>query len=175
MNKKNETPASEVFSELFSDVKPLKQNTKFFRSPVKNKQEVTQKQLKIDTDCYFSDDYQPLLPSEGPIRWINPEADSYELKKLRRGDYVPELVLDLHGYRKAEAKLEIAGLIRECITNHYQCCNIIHGYGKGVLKEQIPLWLPQHPNVVAFHQAPKMWGGDAGLLVLIEIEEHAKR
>ncbi|MWP27496.1 endonuclease SmrB, partial [Escherichia coli] len=29
----------------------------------------------------------------------------------------------------------------------------------------------QHPHVMAFHQAPKEYGGDAALLVLIEVEE----
>ncbi|HCC10408.1 MAG TPA: endonuclease SmrB, partial [Atlantibacter hermannii] len=29
----------------------------------------------------------------------------------------------------------------------------------------------QHPHVVAFHQASKEYGGDAALLVLIEVEE----
>ncbi|MGK3295951.1 Smr/MutS family protein, partial [Escherichia coli] len=39
------------------------------------------------------------------------------------------------------------------------------------LKQQTPLWLAQHPHVMAFHQAPKEYGGDAALLVLIEVEE----
>ncbi|MGL4085548.1 endonuclease SmrB, partial [Escherichia coli] len=36
------------------------------------------------------------------------------------------------------------------------------------LKQQTPLWLAQHPHVMAFHQAH---GGDAALLVLIEVDE----
>ncbi|HFX4694346.1 TPA: Smr/MutS family protein, partial [Escherichia coli] len=39
------------------------------------------------------------------------------------------------------------------------------------LKQQTPLWLAQHPHVMAFHQAPKEYGGDAALLVLIEVDE----
>ncbi|WP_315865611.1 MAPEG family protein, partial [Klebsiella pneumoniae] len=36
---------------------------------------------------------------------------------------------------------------------------------------QTPLWLAQHPHIMAFHQAPKEYGGDAALLILIEVEE----
>ena len=48
---------------------------------------------------------------------------------------------------------------------------VMHGHGKHILKQQTPLWLAQHPHVMAFHQAPKEYGGDAALLVLIEVEE----
>ncbi len=44
------------------------------------------------------------------------------------------------------------------------------GHGKYILKQQPPLWLTHHPYVMAFHQAPKMFGGDAALLVLVLIE-----
>ncbi len=46
----------------------------------------------------------------------------------------------------------------------------MHGHGKHILKQQTPLWLAQHPHVRAFHQAPKEYGGDAALLVLIEVD-----
>jgi len=49
--------------------------------------------------------------------------------------------------------------------------SVMTGQGKHILKQQTPLWLAQHPHVMAFHQAPKMFGGDAALLVLIEVEE----
>ena len=51
----------------------------------------------------------------------------------------------------------------------------MHGHGKHILKQQTPLWLAQHPDVIAFHQAPKEWGGDAALLVLVENDDIARR
>ncbi|MER1720864.1 endonuclease SmrB, partial [Proteus terrae] len=35
--------------------------------------------------------------------------------------------------------------------------------------------LAQHTDVIAFHQAPKEWGGDAALLVLVENDDIARR
>ncbi|WP_250206236.1 Smr/MutS family protein, partial [Escherichia coli] len=50
-------------------------------------------------------------------------------------------------------------------------CLEIQGASLHILKQQTPLWLAQHPHVMAFHQAPKEYGGDAALLVLIEVDE----
>ena len=96
----------------------------------------------------------------------------YELKKLRRGDYVPDLMLDLHGLTQQEAKLELAALLEACRRQHVRCACVMHGHGKHILKQRIPMWLAQHPLVQAFHQAPKLWGGDAALLVLVRITSY---
>ncbi|EGB7370961.1 endonuclease SmrB [Escherichia coli] len=112
--------------------------------------------------------------SEVPVkRLIQEQADvsHFEAKKLRRGDYSPELFLDLHGLTQLQAKQELGALIAACRREHVFCACVMHGHGKHILKQQTPLWLAQHPHVMAFHQAPKEYGGDAALLVLIEVEE----
>lgn len=166
---------SSLFSALIADIKPLRQDTHHFKQPVKAKQQFETKERQIHADSYFSEIYQPLMPVDGPMRWINSNTDKHELKRLRRGDYSPDLLLDLHGMRQAEAKLELAALIQACVKQSIICCSVMHGYGMGILKQQTPMWLAQHPNVKAFHQAPKEWGGDAALLVLIDIGDHPHR
>ena len=47
----------------------------------------------------------------------------------------------------------------------------MHGIGKYILKQKAPMWLAQHPDVMAFHQAPLEFGGAGALLVLIDIPE----
>lgn len=86
-----------------------------------------------------------------------------------------ELFLDLHGLTQLQAKQEIGALIAAARRENTYCVCIMHGHGKHVLKQQTPLWLAQHPDVIAFHQAPKEWGGTAALLLLIEIAETARR
>ncbi len=78
---------------------------------------------------------------------------------------------DLHGLTQLQAKQELGALIAACRREHVFCACVMHGHGKHILKQQTPLWLAQHPHVMAFHQAPKEYGGDAALLVLIEVEE----
>ncbi|MBM7073022.1 endonuclease SmrB [Shewanella sp. 202IG2-18] len=171
MNKKTDTNDFDSFADLMNGVKPLKQDKVHFKQTAKSKKILQEREQKLHADSYFSDTYQPYLPDEGPMRWSQDGIDKHEVKRLRRGDYVPELILDLHGMRQTEAKLEIAALIRACVKQHMNCCNIMHGHGTGILKQQLPMWLAQHPKVLAFHQAPKEWGGDAALIVLVDIED----
>ena len=94
------------------------------------------------------------------------DVSSFEAKRLRRGDYVPDMLLDLHGLTQQQAKLELAALLEACRRQHIRCACVMHGHGKHILKQRVPMWLAQHPDVMAFHQAPKEWGGDSALLVL---------
>jgi len=158
-----------IFAAEMLGITPLKQNKHCFRMQEKDKKIIEDKVIKLDADSYFSDTYQPHLPSEGVMRWSRDDTDKFELKRLRRGDYQPDLLLDLHGMRQSEAKLELAALIKACIKQQCPCCCVMHGHGSGILKQNIPMWLAQHPHVMAFHKAPKEWGGDAALLVLIDI------
>ena len=128
-------------------------------------------QEQADNSHYFSDEFQPLLNTQGAVKYVREDVSHFELKKLRRGDYSPELFLDLHGLTQMQAKQELGALIAACRREHVFCACVMHGHGKHILKQQTPLWLAQHPHVMAFHQAPKEYGGDAALLVLIEVEE----
>lgn len=167
-----------LFKEAIRGAKKIHQD-QIVHAPIREK--VTQpsrkkvQQEQVDASFYFSDEFQPQLDNDGPTRFLRPDSNPYELKKLRRGDYVPELFLDLHGLTQMEAKQEIGALIAACKRENVHCACIMHGHGKHILKQQTPLWLAQHPDIVAFHQAPKEWGGNASLLLLIETTESARR
>lgn len=176
MKKKNPLSADDqnLFRDLMSGTKKLTQDTIVHRPMRKKVQEVPVKRLlqeQVDGSHYFSDEFQPRLATEGPTRYVREDVSHFELKKIRRGDYSPELFLDLHGLTQMQAKQELGALIAACRREHVFCACVMHGHGKHVLKQQTPLWLAQHPHIMAFHQAPKEYGGDAALLVLIEIEE----
>ncbi len=176
MSKKQPLSAEDLalFRGLMSGTRKLAQDTIVHKPPRKKVSEVPQKKRlseQMDASHYFSDEFQPLLAGEGPTRYVRSDVSHYELKKLRRGDYSPEIFLDLHGLTQKQAKVELGALIAACRREHIFCASVMHGHGKHVLKQQTPLWLAQHPMVMAFHQAPKPLGGDAVLLVLIEVEE----
>lgn len=121
-------------------------------------------------EFFFSDDFEAVL-SYTPLKYLAPNVDAYLLKQLRRGDFAPELLLDLHGYTQRQAKREIAALLLAAEQERVACVGLMHGHGEGVLKQRIPHWLVQHPRVLAFHQAPKEFGGDAAILVLLQVED----
>ena len=180
MNKKFILPPSEIelFQEMIKCTKKLPQDKIRHQTPRKKVTHYPTERLQqeqIDASYYFSDEFQPNLATEGPMRYLREGANAYELKKLRRGDYVPEFFLDLHGLTQLIAKQEIGALIAACRREHVYCACIMHGHGKHILKQQTPLWLAQHPDIIAFHQAPKEWGGDAALLLLVENDDIARR
>lgn len=114
----------------------------------------------------FSSQFEPALP-EGVMKYSAEGVNPYLTKQLRRGDFSPDLVVDLHGLTQVEAQRDLAAAIQDCMHNQGYCMNVIHGVGTGVLRQRVPGWLMQHPDVLAFHQAPLEWGGQGALLVLL--------
>ena len=158
-----------LFREAITGARQIKQDTIRLQSPaIKQKAQIREIREAHQAQHYFSDEYEPLLSQEGPVRYVRSDVSAYEAKKLRRGDYIPDMMLDLHGLTQQQAKLELGALIEACRRQHILCACVMHGHGKNILKQKIPLWLAQHPDIMAFHQAPKLWGGDAAILVLIE-------
>jgi len=151
-------------------VKPMNQDKVELKKPKAAKKKQHKDKQQKQAEFYFSDGFVPHLNDEGPMRYCREDIEKYELKKLRRGDYFPDLVLDLHGLNQSEAKSEILALFKECKKRHIQCCCIVHGIGGGTLKTRTPYWIAQYPELLAFHQAPLEWGGQGALLVLLDIE-----
>lgn len=161
----------ELFRESVSDVKKLPQESALhFQSKPKFKQIASLRLLQeqINASYYFSDKYHPLLEKEGPTRYAKLGSNLFKLRKLRRGDYSPDVFLDLHGLTQRQAKKELGALIAICKRECIYCACVMHGHGKHILKKQIPLWFAKHPDILAFHQAPKEWGGSAAILFLIK-------
>ena len=75
----------------------------------------------------------------------------------------------LNGLTREQAKMELAALLLACEDEHVYCASIMTGYGTFTLKKQIPRWLVQYPKVRALHQAPKEWGGEAAILILVDV------
>lgn len=166
-----------LFREAVKGTKKIKQDTFMPKvAPRKKVNALRELQEQRDTEFFFSDEYEPLLREENEkVKYLREDTDPYILKRLRRGDFQPELFLDLHGLTRTQAKKELAALILACEREHIYCASIMTGYGTRTLKEQIPRWLVQHPKVMALHQAPREWGGDAAILILVEQAESPER
>ncbi|WP_040976504.1 endonuclease SmrB [Necropsobacter massiliensis] len=160
-----------LFREAVKGAKPLVQNRVVVPKVrnLKQKTEIRTMRETQDTLFFFSDEYEPLLNEESAVKYLREGEDTYLLKQLRRGDFSPQIFLDLHGLTKEQAKIELAGLIQACEKEHIYCASVMTGYGTYTLKRQIPRWLVQHPRVRALHQAPKIWGGDAAILILLDV------
>lgn len=134
-------------------------------------QQKFERQNQIAAEFFFSDVYQANFNDDGPISYVQEGYDSYLAKQLRRGDFIPDITLDLHGLTADSSKRELGEFIHYCHKQHLHCGCIIHGKGQYILKKKVPHYLVQHPKVIAFHQAPKNYGGQSALLVLIDVPE----
>ncbi len=162
------------FQSQFKDVKKIEQD-KVVLKKTANKQvsEIRERQEKKDILFYFSDEYEPNLKTDDNDRLVycREDVDHYLLKRLRRGDFQPEIFLDVHGLTLKEAKESLAKLLYSCEKEQIFCGSIMTGYGTFKLKNQLPKWLVQHPKIMALSIAPKKLGGDASFLFLFELEE----
>ena len=150
-------------------VEPLPAEDKVKRKQAQAKNHPEAQTSRAASD-FFSDQFQGYIEA-GTVKYVADGESHYLLKQLRRGDYAPDMLLDLHGLTVAAAKQELAAMLRACEQQLIECCCIMHGHGSGKLKQQIPHWLIQYPRLRAFHQAPKEWGGDAAIIALLVRDE----
>jgi DNA-nicking Smr family endonuclease len=101
-----------------------------------------------------------------------PGVDRRELRKLKRGDYIPGKRLDLHGMTGAEAVASVTRFIEKSRGLH-RCVSIVHGRGLrsagnvAVLKTRVRACLRQHGAVLAYADAPRNDGGPGAVYVLL--------
>ncbi len=105
--------------------------------------------------------------------YVAPGVDRRELRKLRRGDYAPDLRLDLHGLMAAEAVARVTRLLESAPGRRPHCLCVVHGRGLrsagnvAVLKPRVRQYLRSHRSVLAFSDAPPNDGGPGAVYVLL--------
>jgi DNA-nicking Smr family endonuclease len=95
------------------------------------------------------------------------------VRKLRRGVWVMQAEIDLHGLRRDQARERIDSFLRDAARDGLRCVRVVHGKGLGspgrepVLKAKVKSWLVQRSEVLAFTHARPADGGHGALLVLL--------
>ena len=95
------------------------------------------------------------------------------LRDLRRGRWVTQEKLDLHGLNRTEARDAVVTFLAECLDHGYRCVRIVHGKGlsspgrEPVLKGLVLGWLSQRQEVLAFCQARAAEGGAGAVVILL--------
>ena len=123
----------------------------------------------------LSDDFsvETLMETDEALSYARSGIGADVLKKLRRGEWVTQGQLDLHGLRTEEAREAVGQFLRSAIKQGKRCVRIIHGKGLGsvnnvpVLKNKVRNWLVQKDEVIAFCQARAADGGSGALMVLL--------
>ena len=98
------------------------------------------------------------------------------VRKLRRGTWVVQSQIDLHGFRTDEARDAMSLFIRDAAKRGLRCVRVIHGKGLGstnkepVLKGKVRAWLSQKSEVMAFVEARERDGGAGAVVVLLQTQ-----
>ena len=169
--------AADEFRAVVGAVTPLaiKQRVEHDRPP---HPPIPQKRIEDDQQVLIasvSDEFEvdTLLHTDAELSFRRPGIGPDVLRKLRRGEWVIQDHLDLHGARVDEARELLAGFLREAVRRGFRCVRVVHGKGLGskdkvpVLKGKARVWLAQREEVIAFCQARPAEGGSGALVVLL--------
>ena len=95
------------------------------------------------------------------------------LHDVRRGRWVVQDEIDLHGLNRDEARQLLAAFLAESLHWGKRCVRIVHGKGLrspqkiSILRQLVRGWLMQRDEVLAYCQAKPQDGGEGALLVLL--------
>ena len=118
-------------------------------------------------------DVESLLDTDEALSFRRPGIGPDVVRKLRRGHWSIQRQLDLHGFRREDARNALGQFIREANKAGLRCVRVVHGKGLGspgktpVLKGRVQSWLVQKKEVLAFVQARPAEGGAGALVVLL--------
>jgi DNA-nicking Smr family endonuclease len=110
---------------------------------------------------------------EGEQTFLRRGLGSDVLVKLRRGHWVVQSVIDLHGMTAIEAHDALADFLLDARTRGLRCVRVIHGKGltspnrEPVLKGKVRRWLAQWDDVLAYCEAARHAGGAGAVVALL--------
>ncbi len=166
-----------LFKQAVKDARPLHSKRVNFQAPLPKpipKQFLRdERQALADS---LSDGYIPSheLETGEELLYLRQGQSPVILSKLRRGNWVIQASIDLHGLVADEARLYVAEFLADCKKRDIRCVRIVHGKGLGsrnrepVLKHKLRNWLMQKDEVLAYAQAKPQDGGSGAVIVLLK-------
>ena len=170
-------PPENVFLQAINGVRPLNIDVPFtektYPKPIAKQFIRDEKQAIRDS---LSDDFYPAheLESGEELLYLRAGQSPDVLSKLRRGFWVVQSQIDLHGLISDEAREYVAEFLSGCKKRNIRCVRIVHGKGLGsrnrepVLKHKLRNWLMQRDEVIAYAQAKPEDGGSGAVIVLLK-------
>jgi DNA-nicking Smr family endonuclease len=171
-------PAAEKLHELLPDVTPLPRLNraalaKAQPSPAAQ-QRLRDERAVLAESLTDTDPWEAGFEAGDELNFLRDGLATDTLRKLRRGHWLIQNEIDLHGLTVAEARPALVEFLNECLRDGLRCVRIIHGKGLGskngepVLKRKVASWLMQREEIFAFCQARRTEGGGGAAVVLLK-------
>ena len=168
---------ADLFRRSIGEVAPLTPSNKLNVATTKPlpiaRQHLADEQAALRESLSDEFTIETLLETDGALSYARNGIGQDVVRKLRRGHWVIQSQLDLHGLRTDEAREALGEFLRGAIKRGLRCVRVIHGKGLGsinkepVLKNKVRNWLVQKDEVLAFCQAKAADGGAGALIVLL--------
>ncbi|MBB5211441.1 DNA endonuclease SmrA [Microbulbifer hydrolyticus] len=122
---------------------------------------------------------EPVDPWD-PIEFKRDGVQNGVYRNLRLGKYTVDARLDLHNHTIEMARSALYRFVKDCVEADVRCALVTHGKGEGrkqpaLLKSCVNAWLPQLPEVLAFHSAQKQHGGLGATYLLLRKSERKRQ
>ena len=120
----------------------------------------------------LSDEFIP--ECEDFLEFMRPGIQKSYLKQIRNGKINVEDDVDLHGYRRDDARKTLLEFLDHAQHQSFKLVRIVHGKGyhsddsQPVLKAMVNKWLKSIPAVLAFVSAIPKDGGTGAVYVLLK-------
>ena len=108
------------------------------------------------------------------LSFVRDGIGAHTLTKLRRGHWIIQDELDLHGCNSADARELLGEFLAQCTRKGLRCVRIVHGKGlrsknrQPVLKNKVAVWLMRRDEILAYCQARPTEGGGGAMVVLLK-------
>lgn len=105
--------------------------------------------------------------------YLRPSLAQSILRDLRRGRWVVQDEIDLHGYTRDEARFALSCFLADALHRGVRCVRVVHGKGlsspgrTSILRMLVRGWLMQREEILAYCQARPQDGGEGALIALL--------
>ena len=160
-----------AFEEAVRGVKKLhhtKIRLKKIDTPVKRQP------AQVDKDEIILDEKRdlPFVRGEQTISYKHESLPHKTLRKLKKGQYNIDAVLDLHGMTVDDARAAVSKFLDECLEHDMHIVLIVHGKGhhssSPILKNKLNNWLRGLDFILAFCSANTSHGNRGAVYVLLK-------
>ena len=170
-------PDLHLFREAVADAQPLPPDNRVHHEPPKPRPRPRQHQA--DERAALMESLKHGIAVEDRLdigdepHYLRPGLNRQILRDLRRGRWVVEAELDLHGATRDDARLWLAEFLHDCQLHDRRVARIVHGRGLrspgkvGILRTLVRGWLMQKEEILAYCQAKPQDGGEGALWVLL--------
>ena len=140
----------------------------------KPQQHLADEQAALHESLHGQIGLQDRLEGGDEPNYLRPGLANTVLRDLRRGRWVIQSEIDLHGLNRDDARQQLAAFLAERLHLGQRCVRVIHGKGHGspqklsILRQLVRGWLAQRSEILAYCQARPCDGGEGALLVLLQ-------